>query len=145
MIEIKNIKVEETYNIRQSVLRDNIPLPYKFDGDLDKDTFHMGAFENKKLIAVSSFMKVSNANFKGTQYQLRGMATLTKHQGLNAGKLMLQQTFLMLKNMKVDVLWCNARLNAINFYEKQGFVIFGSQFNVDYIGPHFIMYKDLSK
>ena len=143
MIEIKIIKAEETYDIRKKILRDNIPLPYKFNGDLDNDTFHLGAFKNNKLIAVSSFMKVANDNFKGAQFQLRGMATLTEYQGLKAGKLMLEQACLILKNINIDVIWCNARLSAIYFYEKQGFVTFGPQFEIDLIGSHFTMYKNL--
>ena len=67
MIEIKNIRAQETYPIRLEVLRKGIDLPYKFNGDLDSDTFHLGAFKDGKLIAVSSFMKVKKSHFKGSQ------------------------------------------------------------------------------
>ncbi|WP_456424020.1 GNAT family N-acetyltransferase [Lutibacter sp.] len=144
MIEIKKIKAIETYPIRLEILRKNIPLPYKFKGDLDTETFHLGAFRNNKLIAVSSYMKVNNKDFTGNQYQLRGMATLKDYRGLGAGKLMLQEAFIMLKDYRIDYLWCNARIVAVNFYKKQGFQTFGNEFEIPIVGKHYIMYKKIS-
>ncbi|MFA5300694.1 MAG: GNAT family N-acetyltransferase [Lutibacter sp.] len=144
MIQIRNISAQDTFPIRLEVLRKNIPLPYEFNGDFDKDTIHLGAFKNGKLIAVSSYMNASNHNFKGNQYQLRGMATLTEYQGFGAGKLMLEKIFLILIEKKIDVLWCNARLVAVDFYKKQGFQTFGERFKISYIGEHYVMFKKLN-
>ena len=144
MIQIKKISAKETYPIRLAVLRKNIPLPHEFNGDFDEETFHLGAFENNKLIAVSSYMKASNANFKGTQYQLRGMATLSEYQGIGVGKLMIKEAFSILATLKINCLWCNARVSAINFYEKQGLQTFGEIFDVNHIGNHYVMFKYLN-
>ncbi len=143
MIQIKKITALETYPIRLEVLRKNMLLPYKFTGDLDVDTFHLGAFKNNKLIAISSFMKINNKNFKGKQYQLRGMATLNKYQGLGAGKLIMQKAFLILNKLKINCLWCNARIVAVNFYKNNGLQIFGEMFEIKPIGEHYIMFKNL--
>ncbi len=143
MIEVKKIKPAETYNVRLEVLRKNIPLPYEFKGDFDENTFHIGAFKNNKLIAVSSYMKAENENFKGTQYQLRGMATLEKFQGFGAGKLMMQKAFEILNELNIDCLWCNARVIAVNFYEKQGLQTFGEKFDIKFVGDHYVMFKYL--
>ena len=140
MIEIKKISASETFPIRLDVLRKNIPLPFEFNGDLEEDTFHLGAFKNDKLISVSSYIKTNNANFKGSQYQLRGMATLNEYQGSGAGKLMLQEAFLILRTLKIDYLWCNARVAAVNFYEKQGLQTFGEKFEIKYVGDHYAMF-----
>lgn len=142
MIEIKKISTQETYEIRKEILRKNIPLPSEFNEDFDKDTFHLGAFQDKKLIAISSYMKTSNTNFEGEQYQLRGMATLESFQGFGAGKLMLLEAFSILKELKINCLWCNARIIAVDFYKKQGFVTFGESFMANYIGEHYVMYKN---
>ncbi len=144
MIEIKNISAQETYAIRLEVLRKDIDLPYKFNGDLDKDTFHLGAFKEDKLIAVSSFMKVKNRNFKGVQYQLRGMATLTQYQGFGIGKQLIIKAEKILKPLNIDCLWCNARVIAVDFYKKQGFKTFGEVFDIPLIGGHYSMYKYLT-
>lgn len=141
MISIKKITAEDTYPIRLEVLRKNIALPYKFNGDFDSDTFHLGAFDNDKLISVSSFMKVDNPQFVGKQYQLRGMATLNEYQGTGSGKLMMQKSFEMLKELNIQYLWCNARVVAVNFYKNQGFNTVGEMFEIPLVGPHFVMMK----
>jgi predicted GNAT family N-acyltransferase len=143
MIEIKKITALETYPIRMEELRKNIPLPYEFKGDLDTDTFHLGVFKEDKLIAVSSFMKVKNKNFEGEQYQLRGMVTLANYQGFGAGKMMMQKAFSILAMLKVDCLWCNARIIAVKFYEKHGLRTFGELFKIKPIGDHYLMYINL--
>lgn len=143
MIEIKKIKTEDTYSIRLEVLRKNIPLPYKFNGDFDESTFHLGAFKNNVLIAVSSYMKSDYPSFKGNQYQLRGMATLQEHQGIGAGKLMVEESYKILKGLNINCLWCNAREIAVPFYEKLGMKTFGEKFDVKLIGDHYVMFKYL--
>jgi len=144
MIQINKISAQETFPIRLEVLRKNIPLPFEFNGDFDEDTFHLGAFENNQLIAVSSFMKANNSQIKGEQYQLRGMATLEPYQGLGAGKLMMENAFEILKALKADGLWCNARLIAVPFYEKLGMRTYGESFDIKHVGLHFTMFKMLN-
>jgi len=143
MIKIEEISARETFPVRLEVLRKNIPLPYEFNGDFDSDTLHLGAFNNNTLIAVSSYMKADNKNFEGNQYQLRGMATLTEYQGFGAGKLMLQKAVQILKEKNSNLLWCNARIAAVEFYKKQGFQTFGEKFDIQYVGEHFVMYKKI--
>ncbi len=143
MIHIKEISAQETFPIRLEVLRKNIPLPYEFNGDFDENTFHLGAFEDDELIAVSSYMKTNNSNFEGNQYQLRGMATLKEYQGSGAGKIMLKHAFVILKKKNTAVLWCNARIAAVDFYKKQGFQTFGEKFEISLVGEHYVMFKEL--
>ena len=143
MIHIKEITAEETFPIRLEVLRKNIPLPHEFNGDFDSETFHLGAFKKEELIAVSSYMKASNKNFEGSQYQLRGMATLTEYQGFGAGKLMLEKAVQILKEKNSNVLWCNARIAAVEFYKKQGFRTIGEKFEILPVGEHYVMFKEL--
>ena len=143
MIKVKRISASDTYPVRLEVLRKNIPLPFKFNGDLDRDTFHLGVFKNNKIIAVSSFMKVKNNNFKGKQFQLRGMATLKEFQGLGAGKLMMKEALLILNSLHIDYLWCNARIAAVNFYKKSGLQTFGEKFKIPKIGEHYLMFIKL--
>lgn len=143
MIQIKEISAEETFPIRLEVLRKNIPLPFEFNGDFDSDTIHLGAFNNDTLIAVSSYMKASNKNFEGKQYQLRGMATLKEYQGFGAGKLMLHEAVLILKKKNSNLIWCNARIAAVEFYKKQGFQTFGEKFDIQYVGEHYVMFKKI--
>lgn len=145
MKSIKKITAEETYFIRKEVLRKGIKKPYQFDGDLDKETFHLGAFYNNELVGVATFMNRDCNLLKGNQYQLRGMATLTKVRGFGLGNLLIENATKLLIEKGNDVLWCNAREVALNFYLKNGFEISGKSFEIDEIGTHYRMYKHLIK
>ena len=145
MVEVRKITAGETYEIRLKVLRINSPLSFKFQGDLDGDTFHLGVFENKKLLAVASFVKSTQSLLKGSQYQLRGMATLESFQNLGFGKILLQEAEVRLRSLNTEVLWCNARVIAFDFYKKQGFEFFGKIFEIEDVGPHAVMVKKLRK
>jgi predicted GNAT family N-acyltransferase len=143
MITIKKISADETYKIRLKILRSGMDLPVEFSGDFDKDTFHLGVFENNELKAVSSFLKNSNILFDTTQYQLRGMATLTEVRGKGYGKKMLLHAFGVLKEEQIDVLWCNAREVALNFYLKLNFEQKGEPFDIPEVGEHYCLFKHI--
>ena len=140
MIKIKNISAQETYDIRLAVLRNNIDLPYKFKEDEHDSSFHLGAFHNNKLVGIASFIQSKTEVVKGEQYQLRGMATLPEVRGRGAGRLLLEEAKNILKAKNIDVLWCNARKEAVGFYKSLDFVIIGEEFEVQKVGPHFKMY-----
>lgn len=140
MIKIKNISAQETYEIRLAVLRNNIDLPYKFKEDEFENTFHLGAFYNNKLVGIASFMRNRIDVVKGEQYQLRGMATLPEVRGMGAGRLLIEEAKRTLKAKDINVLWCNARKEAVGFYESLNFVTIGEEFEVQKVGPHFKMY-----
>lgn len=143
MVEIHEITAEETYLIRKEVLRKNMDLPFQFSGDHDKDTFHLGLFESKKLISVVSFMKTNNHLFLKDQYQLRGMATLECFQRKGYGKMLISRAEKILKKNKVKEVWCNSRIVALDFYTEQGFQIIGEEFQISQIGGHFMMNKKI--
>lgn len=143
MITIKIIPTEETYNLRKEVLRKNIDLPYKFNGDLDESTFHLGAFKENKLVGIVSFMKSSNDNIQGTQYQLRGMATLPEVRGEGFGNLLIEKGTEILQQKAIEFVWCNAREIALGFYQKNEFQIIGQSFDIEKVGVHYKMVREL--
>lgn len=143
MIDIKRIKAEETYAIRKEVLRKNIDLPFIFNGDLDKDSFHLGLFLDHNLIGIVSFMKSACKDLNGNQYQLRGMATLDQYQGKGYGQQLIKFGSEVLNEKQMELVWCNARVAAVNFYKKSGFKTIGKEFYIPKIGGHFVMFKKL--
>lgn len=144
MVSVKSITAQETYFLRERVLRKNINLPYEFDGDSDEFSFHLGVFENNILVCIGSFMKVSIEELNGNQYQLRGMATDETVRGKGYGKLLLEVATNELIKRNVNFLWCNAREKAVAFYEKNDFQILGDRF-INKVGPHYKMFKIISK
>jgi len=147
-MKILRISANDTYPIREEVL-----LPkgspnnlIKFEGDDDEDiSFHLGAFKEGHLVSVASFFYERNPKFQDMhQYQLRGMATLAEYQNQGLSRELLKMAFPIIKQNFCTLLWCNARLNAQGFYEKVGFsVLDGNVFNIESIGPHVLMYKQI--
>ncbi len=75
------------------------------------------------------------------QYQLRGMAILNAYRRLGLGKKLLLYGERLLRDKKVDLIWCNAREVALQFYKTNGFSSIGEPFNIQEIGTHYLMYK----
>jgi len=49
------------------------------------------------------------------------------------GRLMVQAAIEESKKRNIDVLWCNAREEAVNFYEKLGFTVFAGDIEKNYL------------
>ena len=71
------------------------------------------------------------------------MATLAKSQKQGTAKALLDFAFERLQNQNQEILWCDARLMAIGFYEKMGFTKQGEMYEIPLIGPHYLMWKDV--
>ena len=67
----------------------------------------------------------------------RGMATEPSKQGKGYGKMVLKGVIdYLTKETQSEILWCNARTTAFEFYEKMGFTIVGDEFDIPNLGPH---------
>jgi hypothetical protein len=143
---VTKIPTAYTLPLRQKVLK---PFLHTDDcvnpGDDDPTTFHLGLFHSQKLITICTFLREPHQAFSaGNPYRLRGMATDPQYQGQAFGQILLQHGISTLKQKNCDLLWCNARQRAFNFYEKMGFFYHGDFFDLDRIGPHKVMYKYLN-
>lgn len=144
-MRIRFIKPIETHHLRQQVLRPRQPLEeMEWSMDLAKDSFHLGMELNEQLICVASFLRERNELLKGwKQFRLRGMATHPDHQGKGAGSKVLRFGLDHLRTLKADLVWCNAREKAKDFYAKEGFCTEGPPFDIPGIGLHHLMYLRL--
>lgn len=142
---IKQISYTETYPIRQVVLRPNRPLETCFfDGDSLTTTYHFGAFQNENLAGIISAFKNKHSSFEEkNQYQIRGMAVLPEFQKYGLGKQLVLHTEEFLKQQKTELIWFNAREEAVGFYEKLGYQIIGKAFMIADVGIHFVMFKSI--
>ncbi|MDQ3101462.1 MAG: GNAT family N-acetyltransferase [Bacteroidota bacterium] len=138
---VKFIKAAETYPLRLKVLRPGgVEEDCHFANDRLEGAFHLGVHLGEERISVASFYPEKQPTLNGwKQYRLRGMATDPEHQGKGAGKRLMVFAIEHIKAQRADMLWCNARVIAIPFYEKIGFEIKGDQFEIPGIGPHFLM------
>jgi hypothetical protein len=132
-MKVLRISAQDTYPIRQQVLVPSHELKKaKFVNDDDEDvSFHLGAFKDHKLVSVASFFYERNPIFTDLhQYQLRSE--------------LLTTAFPIIKQNFCTLLWCNARLSAVGYYEKVGFKKLNDDvFEIEDIGPHVLMYKNI--
>jgi GNAT superfamily N-acetyltransferase len=137
-IQFKQLSTEETYPVRHAVLRSGLPISScAFDRDDAPATVHLGAFADDTLTSVLTLL--SNK----TDVQLRGMAVLERFRGQNIGKQLVTHAENWVRRQNICVLWMNARLIAVPFYEACGYQKQGGTFELPYGGTHYKMTKHL--
>lgn len=145
-IQIKFITPAETYVVRHPVLRVGKPVEScKLEGDENPTTFHLGAYMDGQLVGVVSMLiQEYSGQSHQKSYQLRGMAVLASKQGRGIGAQLIAAAEEEVTNRGGDFIWMNARLKAVNFYTSLGYTIDSPLFEIEKIGPHYVMVKELS-
>ncbi|GLV65320.1 N-acetyltransferase [Bacillus mycoides] len=145
MITVKHIDASETYLLRQKILRPNQSLKNcKYLSDYEIDSFHLGAFLNDKLISIASFSKELYPDLQtGIHYRLRGMATLPNFRNQRAGTSLIRKAEQILQERGASTLWCNGRITVTDYYKRLGFHEHGEIFEIDTLGLHKVMYKEI--
>ncbi|NNC49767.1 MAG: GNAT family N-acetyltransferase [Flaviramulus sp.] len=116
-----------------------------FDSDDATHTIHLGIYISEELIGVCSFFKNNFIKIPvENQYQLRGMAVLSEFQNKGFGKVLLSESESLLKNKNTNLIWCNAREIAVNFYKQNGYKVIGDPFIIKEIGLHYVMFKTIA-
>jgi GNAT superfamily N-acetyltransferase len=69
------------------------------------------------------------------------MAVLENQQKKGIGKALILHSESFATQQKTELIWFNARENAVPFYIKMGYKITGAPFEIDAIGTHYLMYK----
>ncbi len=141
-METRIISSELTYEIRKQVLWPHIQNgDYSISVDKHPETFHLGTFLDKKVISIGTFIKENNSKFNcNLQYRLRAMATDKNYRKIGAGKNLFLKALDILNNKTIEMLWCDARLIAIPFYESLNMKSLPTTYNIPSIGPHKTMY-----
>src|SRR5579859_7785561 len=142
---IRRISAAQTHELRALVLRPGQPPDATvFLGDYVTDTLHLGAFERDKLVGIATIIHQAPENYMELNpekvWLLRGMATLFAVRGRGYGAALMHAACAYVARLHGRLLWCDARVGAIGFYEKMGFVIQGNRFNIPgsglHTGPH---------
>ncbi|MGB1317869.1 MAG: hypothetical protein ACPG5W_06670, partial [Flavobacteriales bacterium] len=78
--------------------------------------------------------------------QVRGMGTIEKFRRSGyAGKVLAECEDQSKRFWQAKTGWLQARILAIPFYEKNGWVCFGPEYQVPNVGPHRSMWKKFEK
>jgi len=70
-----------------------------------------------------------------------GKARSAAAQGQGIGTLVLNAVVDHVAAEGGDLLWCNARVSAIAFYERAGFRTWGEEWVIASHGPHVVMWR----
>lgn len=142
---IKEIPSNETYAVRQPVLRKGKPIEScVFEGDDLKTTHHFGLFSDENLTGIISLFGQSNPIFaEKFQAQIRGMAILDHYQKKGFGEALVKHCETYCKDNQTDLIWFNARTAAVGFYKKMNYQVLGEPFDIKDVGEHYLMFKKL--
>ena len=142
---IQEITAINTYPVRHAILRAGKPIEScHFEGDELPTTHHFGYYLATELIGVISLFEAKNTAFdEQKSFQIRGMAVLQNHQKKGIGEALVSAAESFCKKQETTLIWFNARTSAVGFYQKMGFGISGSEFEIQGVGPHFLMHKKI--
>lgn len=120
-MEIKAIKASDTWQIRHEVMWPDQPFEFV---QLEEDNLglHYGVFEEDQLISIVSCF------INGNEMQFRKLATLNNYQGKGIASALLDYIFKVAAQKGLRKIWCNARKEKKEFYEKFGMLDTGKNF-----------------
>ncbi|WP_108818617.1 GNAT family N-acetyltransferase [Pseudovibrio sp. Alg231-02] len=127
-ISFRSIPATLTYKLRQQVLWPESPIERVMVPE-DHQALHIGAFEEENLIGVGSFF------FDLPSVRLRKLAVLPEKQGRGIGSSLIRFAANQPDLQKADNIWCDAREDAVAFYQRLGFKFEGDifeKFGVNY-------------
>lgn len=145
-IEVQTVTATETYPVRHAVLRQGKPLSAcALEGDDLPSALHLGAFFKGRIIGVVTFLENTHDLFPyARQVQLRGMGVLPEFQKKGIGELLVSTGEQQLVKRGIPFIWMNARVVALSFYRKLGYIVFGAPFTISDIGLHYKMTKPIA-
>jgi ribosomal protein S18 acetylase RimI-like enzyme len=129
---------ETMLRLRYDLLRK--PLGLSFDPkelEKEKDDVLIGAFEDEKMLGCCLLTRVDSKTLR-----LRQMAVYNNLQGKGIGRALMIFAENIARDMGYEILMMHARVTAIGFYEKLGYVKKDDQF-IEITIPHVIMEKRL--
>jgi len=129
-MEVVELEVSETHELRRIVLRDDDPnRSFVFAEDDDPHAFHLGVRDHGSVVAVSSWIPRPCPLIAGDRsIQLRGMATALERQGTGLGGMLIEAGAERCAAAGYELLWARARDTALGFYERHGCHVVGDGF-----------------
>jgi GNAT superfamily N-acetyltransferase len=131
-VTVRRVAPEATFALRHDVLRlHEAPESLRLPADDDP---------RSGFFAAETADGHGGASAVGA-WRLRGMATAEAWRSRGIGAAVLDAVVRHVLAGDGRVLWCNARLPAVAFYERAGFVRVGEEWDEPFIGPHVAMQR----
>ncbi|ACT96468.1 GNAT family N-acetyltransferase [Dyadobacter fermentans] len=129
-IEIQKVTAGDLIDIRHSVLWPDKPREFVKVPE-DDSGIHFGLYFSGELVSVISLFA------DGQDIRFRKFATLPDFQGKGLGSKLLQHAISYAKAQGYKRMWCDARTDALRFYERFGF----QKFSEPFLKEHISYYK----
>lgn len=143
---VERISGLQTRPLRKKILRPDLTMDQlNYNGDEDETSAHFGYIEDDAIKGIATLYNSNTDALDQSKnmYRLRGMAVEEDLRGKGIGSKLIASCVKFAKENGGDLIWCDARLEATEFYKSLGFKIQGDQYIVKNVGPHYLMYLDL--
>ncbi|MGZ4151497.1 MAG: GNAT family N-acetyltransferase [Actinomycetota bacterium] len=144
-VEIRPVALEDVLPTRQRILRPHQRVEdVEFEGDRRPGALHVGAFVAGRLVGAASVLPDAHPEVPDPNaWRIRGMAVDDDLRDRGIGGALLERCVEHARSSGGTLVWCNARVGAVGFYERHAFLSEGEPFDVDVIGPHVRMRRTL--
>jgi GNAT superfamily N-acetyltransferase len=142
-LTLRRATLDDILPLRHAVLRPGLPLEAaRFDGDQDPATRHFAALTGADVLCCVSAMRRRHEGVDA--WQVRGMATRGDLAGRGIGRALLAfATEALRAEAGPRLLWCNARVTALRFWERAGWRVVSDVFEIPGVGPHRVLERSL--
>ena len=145
-VEVRPARVEDIFELRHAILRPHLPRETAvYDVDSWPETRHFAAWDDGRVVGTVTIFPMALDERETNAWQLRGMAVADAARGLGVGRKLLAAVDEHLRRLAppTPLLWCNARVTAIGFYQRCGWEVISDVYDVPTVGPHVKMIKRL--
>lgn len=146
-VRIERVDAELGLPLRQRVLRPHQTIDeLRSPTDHDPDTGTYVALAGGDVVCTASVRREAPPWAPGDKsaWRLRGMATDAGWRRRGIGARVLEAIIQHVRERGGGLLWCNARVPALAFYQRAGFRTRGEEFVEPMIGPHIAMERDVA-
>lgn len=141
MIEIKwfapgdTTLLKEHLALRYDVMRKPKGMPPGSEVDDEENSFyHLVALDKNKIVGGATIREVEP---KIARIRYMGVENSYRKQGI--GKQLCKICVDIARSLNLDKIYILARVEALDFWKKSGFLIVGDEFIIEGIGPHYRM------
>lgn len=136
-VRIERVPVDRIIDLRHAVLRQGLPREAAvFEGDQGPDAMHWAAIDESDRVVGCATLHPSAWEGEPA-WQLRGMAVAkgVRSQGVG-GRLVAALLEWVGSQTPGRVVWANARVPAVRFYQRLGWRVVSEVFEIPTAGPH---------
>lgn len=139
---IRRVDAATVRPLRATVLRPGQPASAA-RYETDDVAVHFAAYDSDRVLGVATVFEEDYPGTGESGWRLRGMAVDPAARGRGSGAALLAATIEHAAAEGGRLYWCNARMSAVAFYERNGLVVASEEFDVPGIGPHRRMRRPL--